>query len=374
MKLGLWGARMDNSGLGMQTWEFFRHMKPYKTMVLDISVLEKTPARVMKQYPERYDTDGLVDKETPQMTVSYMQGIPDEGDIRQFLEGLDCVFIAESAYNMDFYRIARQMGVKTAVQYNYEFFDWYEGSIFHANPPDLFIAPSTWHFDNVSALCERYQKKGLDIKHVYLHCPVATDKIKRRHIDGAHRFVHIAGRPADHDRNGTYIFLQALMLMPNDLRGIVYTQDKKLYNEIKSEFPSVEVKYNTPKYDEMYKKGSILVLPRKYGGNCLPMNEALAAGMPVIMSKVSPQVDFLPKKWLINAPENTSVDFAPRGFRVGIHEADPAELAFRMRWFKSLSSQDMLEQSNIAYDLAQSISWEQMKPKYNEVFEALVAL
>lgn len=374
-KLGLWGARADNSGLGNQTLEFFQHMKPYKTMVLDISPLEANPERLMKQYPERYDTDGLVDKDTPQMTVQLMQGIPDEGDIRQFLKDLDVVFIAESAYNMDFYRIARQMNVKTAVQYNYEFFDWYDGSIFAANPPDLFIAPSTWHFDEVQSWLEKKnEQRGTNMKHVYLHCPVATDKITRRNIDSAHRFVHIAGRPAEHDRNGTYTFLNAIELMPNDLRGLVYTQDKKLYHEIKAEFPSVEVKFNTPDYHELYKKGSVLVLPRKYGGNCLPMNEALAAGMPVIMSKVSPQADFLPNKWLINAPENTEVNFAPRGFRIGLHEVDPAELAMRMRWFKSLSNADMLEQSNIAYDLAQSISWAEMAPKYREVFEALCQL
>ena len=111
MRLGLWGARMDNSGLGMQTWEFYNHMKPAKTLVVDISMMEKVPERRLKQYPERYPENA---------TIIY--GFPNEQDIRQFLTGLDVVFIAESSYNMSFYQIARQMGVKTAVQYNYEFF------------------------------------------------------------------------------------------------------------------------------------------------------------------------------------------------------------------------------------------------------------
>lgn len=355
---------MDNSGLGQQTLEFYEAMRPAKTVVVDISVLEKVPERVMKQHPDRYTENPIGD-------VKIIYGIPNENDIRSFLAGLDCVFIAESAYNMDFYRIARQMGVKTAVQYNYEFFDWFEGSIFHANPPDLFISPSTWHYNDVAKLCKRYQ---IDIKQVYLHCPVNTNKIPQRFIDSVHKFVHIAGRPANHDRNGTYTFLNALMLMPNDLRGIVYTQDKKLFHEIKAEFPNVEVKFNTSDYTEMYKKGSVMVLPRKYGGNCLPMNEALSAGMPVIMSKVSPQKDFLPEKWLIAARENTEINFAPRGFRISVNETNPADLAMRMRWFKSLSNADMLEQSNIAYNLAESISWKEMKSKYREVFEALCQL
>ena len=48
MKLGLI-ARMDNTGLGVQTTEFYKNMYPDKTMVVDISHLNGT-----KQYPERY--------------------------------------------------------------------------------------------------------------------------------------------------------------------------------------------------------------------------------------------------------------------------------------------------------------------------------
>jgi glycosyltransferase involved in cell wall biosynthesis len=355
VRLGLWGARMDNSGLGMQTWEFYNHMKPAKTVVVDISMLEKTPERRMKQHPERY----------PDAMIIY--GIPNEFDIRQFLTGLDVVFIAESAYNMGIYRIAKEMGVKTAVQYNYEFFDWFMGSVWHNDTPDLFIAPSTWHYDEVQSFCD--SKK---IKHVYLHCPVAREKIQSRYIGSALTFVHIAGRPAAHDRNGTYTFLNALQLAPDDLKGRVFTQDKELATEIKREFPSVDVKVNTRDYTDIYKKGSVIVLPRKYGGNCLPMNEALAAGMPVIMSKVSPQTDFLPDEWLVEA-HKTDIKFAPR-FPLDVYECDPAALMLKMRWFKSLDDMRMLKQSQTASDLAYSISWEIMKPKYEEVFEALCNL
>ena len=360
VRLGLWGARMDNSGLGMQTWEFYNHMKPAKTVVVDISQFEKTPERRLKQYPERYPDAKII------------TGFPNDLDIQMFLKDLDVVFIAESAYNMDFYRAARAAGVKTAVQYNYEFFDWTEGSIWSANPPDLFIAPSTWHYEDVDKRCADFANRGQNVKHVYLHCPVDTDKIEERYIDGAHTFVHIAGRPAANDRNGTYTFLNALQLAQDDLRGRVYTQDKDLFQEIRREFPSVDVKFNVPDYTEIYKKGSVLVLPRKYGGNCLPMNEALAAGMPVIMSKLSPQEDFLPERWLVEA-HLTDVDFAPR-FKLDVYECDPAALMLRMRWFKSLSDKDMREQSQIASGLAREISWKNMKPKYEEVFEALCQL
>jgi glycosyltransferase involved in cell wall biosynthesis len=125
-------------------------------------------------------------------------------------------------------------------------------------------------------------------------------------------------------------------------------------------------------YNEIYEKGSVLVLPRKYGGNCLPMNEALAAGMPVVMTKLSPQIDFLPNRWLVPAHE-TNIEFVPR-VKIEVYQADPVELMFRMRWFKSLSSADMGQQSQMASDLAETISWSVMKPKYEEVFKALCQL
>src|SRR6185369_2430861 len=109
MKLGLI-ARADNSGLGMQTWEFFRHMKPDRTMVVDISKFNQN-----RQYPERYANDDNV------VTV---KGFPDDWIVDVFLKDLDVVFIAEAAYNPYLYIRAKELGVKTAVQYNYEFMDW----------------------------------------------------------------------------------------------------------------------------------------------------------------------------------------------------------------------------------------------------------
>lgn len=367
MNLGLWGARMDNSGLGMQTWEFFNAMRPDKTMVVDISPLEHNPNRIMEQYPERYQSDHFG------QTVTYIEGLPNEFDIRNFLADLDVVFIAESAYNMNFYAIAREMEVKTAVQYNYEFFDWNEASMYAANPPDMFIAPTTWNYEKVSKRCLEYKtKRDMDVKHVYLHCPVNRDKIPFRRIESATVFVHIAGRPAAEDRNGTKQFLEAIELANGDLTGLVYTQDKKLANDIKANYKNVKVKVNTNDYSDLYKKGSVLVLPRKYGGNCLPMNEALSAGMPVIMSNLSPQADFLPKDWLVNAHE-TDIKFAPR-FPLPVFEVEPVELMIKMRLFKSYSASDMHDQNEKANQLAESISWYEMAPKYTEVLEALCQL
>lgn len=38
-----------------------------------------------------------------------------------------------------------------------------------------------------------------------------------------------------------------------------------------------------------------MILPRKYAGLCLPMNEALMSGLPVIMTDIEPNNVILPK-------------------------------------------------------------------------------
>jgi glycosyltransferase involved in cell wall biosynthesis len=101
-----------------------------------------------------------------------------------------------------------------------------------------------------------------------------------------------------------------------------------------------------------------MVMPRKYGGNCLPLNEALSSGMPVIMPDISPNNNLLPKEWLVPA----SIDgyFTPRG-RVDLYSTDLNALREKIEWFKTVN---IGEQSEIADKIAESISWETLKEKY----------
>jgi glycosyltransferase involved in cell wall biosynthesis len=46
----------------------------------------------------------------------------------------------------------------------------------------------------------------------------------------------------------------------------------------------------------LYEGLDALILPHRYGGLCLPMNEALTSGLPVIMSNMSPNDAILPQE------------------------------------------------------------------------------
>src|SRR5690242_3531040 len=100
---------MDNGGLGVQTKEFYDHMNPDKTLAVDLS--EQTG---YMSFPERYP-NAIFDKYPL-----------DTKRIAEFLDGLDVVFTAESPYNYALFDMARERGITTIQQYNYEQIDYFQ--------------------------------------------------------------------------------------------------------------------------------------------------------------------------------------------------------------------------------------------------------
>lgn len=359
MKSGLI-ARADNSGLGVQTHEFYKHMTPTRTMVVDIGHLNHN-----KSYPERYPDNAVI-----------INGFPDPRHFDAFLEGLDIVFVAEAAYNPYLYVRAKELGVKTAVQYNYEFMDW----IINDNypKPDMLIAPSRWHYDEVDNWC-----KENNIAHVYLHCPVNRELLPFRVIEQAKIFLHPAGKAAAHDRNGTEIVIGASKYLRSDAQIHIHFQGEQglahqathtidYYKEVLEHFgDATKITINQWEFDdyaEVYNDADVLILPRRYGGNCLPVNEALSTGMPVIMTDISPNNALLPANWLI--PASKVAEFTPRT-KVDIYASDPKSLAAKIDEFYFKNASEMRYENITANNIAQSISWQALKPKYIEAFEQL---
>lgn len=334
MKLGLI-ARRDNTGLGYQTLSYYEHLKPIKTMVIDLSPLNGNPQNI-RWYPNE----------------QVVLGIPRKKDFQRFFKDLDVVLTAETPYSYEMYDIAKQMGVKVANVINWEFFDHI---VYPDYPlPDLIIMPSTWYLEEAKAFSEEH-----GIKCVHLHHPVDRNKITYRNRTTSKPF-HIAGKPAAHDRNGTWDYIRAV---PD---GKVITQSHDLAKHIRIRYRNSNVFTDIDDQNQMYHMGDVMVLPRKYGGNCLPLNEALAAGCPVIMTDISPNNNLLPKEWLVPA---VKVDqFKPRTV-IDIYQADPQALADKVRWFREEAN--MKEESEKANKIAQSISWEECTSKWLEELNKL---
>lgn len=358
MRLGLI-ARADNTGLGMQTLEFYRHMKPTKTMVVDISKLNGN-----KIFPERYPD------------ATFIKGIPQYKDLENFLTDLDVVFVAEAPYNYSLYALAKERGIKVAVQYNYEFFDWFAYP--HYPTPDMLIAPSQWHYADIDAWCSER-----DIKHVYLHCPVNRDVLPFREIKQARTFLHPAGRSASHDRNGTKTVIEATRYLKTNAQVVIHFQGEQgLAHQTTmttADYRHHAEKYGDPSkltivinelvnYADIYQMGDVLLMPRRYGGNCLPVNEALSVGMPVIMTNISPNNHFLSSSWLVDATKIG--EFEPRT-TIDIYDTNPEVLAGRIDKFYNMSEPEFELQHDKANNIAQSISWEHMRWQYVMALEEL---
>jgi hypothetical protein len=344
VKIGLI-ARADNTGLGVQTHEFYKHMDVAKTMVIDLSDYNQN-----EQHFDRYP-DGKV-----------VKGFPTPTDFSDFLKGLDIVFTCEIPYGYNLFDMARFMGVKTVLQYNFEFLDYLQSP--HLPKPDLLVAPTLWRYDDVP-----FENKAV------LPVPVATEHFTTRDLpEVASTFLHIVGKPAIHDRNGTYDLLKALQFVTSTIKVVIKcTQPDYVVSVIGGyaipENVTIEIDTeNKPDYWDNYNEGDVLVMPRRYGGLCLPVNEALGAGMPVIMPHIDPNDTWLNADWLV--PATKTSEFMART-TIDVFTTDAQALAKKIDQFATDRS-FYSRAKHLAYNYKHRQSWETLKPVYETVFDELI--
>ena len=97
--------------------------------------------------------------------------------------------------------------------------------------------------------------------------------------------------------------------------------------------------------------------------NCLPMNEALAAGLPVIMTDIDPNNKILPQYWLVPAEKKT--EFMARTM-IDVYSADHAALAGRIAQFAVLGDELRVGYKDSARKIAKDqYSYETIKHKWD---------
>lgn len=338
MKLGLI-ARADDTGLGTQTREFARHMAPYKTMVVDVCRLSP---KTLDLHPEWYENSHVV------------PWPPTRTDFDDFLEDLDVVYVAESPYSNDFYAQAASYGVRTVTHINWEMFN--QADYANGNEPTLFASPSTWHYQDIP-----FRNK------VMLPVPIPADRWGPFKAAGhATRFLHVVGHPATEDRNGTKEMIAALSHVKSEITITLRCQDPGYLGDLAQRTPDnvtlvIDSSYMEDYWD-LYQGEDVLVMPRRYGGLCLPAQEAIGAGMPVIMPRISPN-EWLPDPWLVSARPADS--FMARR-QIELYRVNPRRLAGKIDQFASWPG-FYGDGVAAATHLAQAYSWEALKPRYEEV-------
>lgn len=332
MKLGLI-ARGDDGGLGNMTWEFFRHLTPDRTLVIDLGARGRGPT-----HPERF----------PGAVVNAgMDHEIDESLIRRFCDGLDVVYSAETFYRDSFTAIARSVGCATVLHAMPELF-----RRDHAAPDAVWV-PTPW------------QLRRMPAETLVIPVPVARDRSAFRQRDRAVTFLHPAA-PAFHDRNGRRAFVDALAEVESPITAILAGGDKP--PPIRTETVTVDWRPEpTVDYWALYAEADVLVLPRRYAGLSLPMQEALSSGMALIASDLSPQNHWRPfPGHLVRATVSHEVRMVGGSFPV--HNVAPIALA---RAIDALASDPdgVVASSQRADRIAESLDWADWASEYRSRLE-----
>ena len=339
MRLGII-ARSDNTGLGNQTMELVKMLNPDKILLIDSSFFNNN-----EQHPDWYRGHSV---------IQTTKGMPDTREILAFLNGLDVVISCETFYHLELVDLAKERGIKTILQYNYELF----GNLAHPEwtLPDVLLAPSLW---NLHIVVKSFGKKSKVI-----HLPPPTDhslfsEAKEINVSKDHkRILHIAGKKAAKDRNGTDSIFEMMKYSKEDYEIVIKSQTK--VDHI-SRDPRLKIEIGNPQdRQDMYKGFDAMVLPRRYAGLCLPMNEALMSGIPVFMTNISPNNAILPADWLA---DSTVIDtFRTKSF-VDVYGVNPKKLARIIDAY--IVNNEKTEAKNKAYNLGiENFSVEILKEKY----------
>jgi hypothetical protein len=334
VKVGLI-ARAEDRGLGIQTWEFHRHMAPDRTLLVDMGDL----ARGFAMHPERY----------PDATVApFANGQLPQRLVRDWLAGLDVVFTAETLYDWRLADWARAAGCATVVQVNPEFYRHATDPLPH---PTVWWAPSPWRIATLPAENTRL-----------VPVPVAADRFAMRVPERADRLrvLHVAGHRAAGDRNGTLQLLQSLRYVRQPMVLRLLTQDSRLPRTRPGGHVEVHAEAGgRPNYWDLYADADVLALPRRYGGLCLPVQEAMASGLAVVMTDTAPN-DWWPTL-RVQCRAHSSLNTATG--KVPMMAADPRDLGRQLDRLAQVPEL-LLDLQEQALRWAEDHSWQALRPRY----------
>jgi len=339
MRIGLI-TRADNTGLGMLSWEFYTNLKNLITKVVIVD------CQAFKIFTERFNffpgRDGFSEVKT--------QGQLDIRFWDSFLKDLDVLLAIETPYNWIAFLLAKQKGVKTVLipmfEGNDKPLDFY---------PDLIACPSMLDYESF-----RGEPSRLEL----IPLPVNRERVKYKKRTKAMTFLHNMGHGGLHGRTGTQRLLEAIPLVKNqNIKFFINSQVDFNY----SRDPRLKVNVgNIRNYWDLWNEGDVFILPAKFGMISMPVQEALAAGMPVLTADIFPFKGWLPDEWLIPYKMGQNVKLVRR--EIFYADFDPAVIAQKIDQWAEINMEKESEKAN---QLADAISWEILKPKWIKLFESL---
>jgi len=326
MKIGL-VARADNTGLGMLSWEFFENLREYMAKVIIYD------GGAFQIFPERFDNPEIITKDQ----------IPDD-----FLEGIDLILAIETPYDWSIFGRAKTRGIKTVLipmfECNQKPLEAY---------PDLIVCPSQIDFESFWGELARLE---------ILPLPVNRKRVSFKLRQKARVFLHNVGHGGLHGRTGTGKFLKAIEMVKTNVRFLIHSQIKiPKVNDVR-----VEIRIgNLKNYWDLWQRGDVYVFPTNQEMISMPVQEALAAGMPVLMPKFS-IYDF-PDNWIISSKNKFRAKIIDRF--MNFFEIEPRAIAEKIdEW----ANRDITGASKIADKLASTLDWRVLKSEWIELLKSIL--
>lgn len=328
MTLGLI-VRADEGGLGTQTWEYARHLAADRLLVVQVE-----PHRG-EFLPERYDTLGA---------VTHVRFPPESlAPWADFVSECDTILTAETTYLPDLGTMCKRAGTRLVVHANPELWEWGH------YPPFEVWAPTSW------------QARTFPADTPVIPMPVDRERCAPRPVaDRPRRILHVSA-PAMLDRNGSHLLKEALASCTVDFElhvsGPEAPAEPAMVGPVKViPVPSVRNYWN------IYEGMDGLVLPRRYGGLCLPMQEAASCGLPIISLAVSPQVMHLAPTLMV--PARLQGTARMKGGTFQLHQCDPQTLAQMLDSY--CTGTDLPAQVAASEAWAVQLDWATWAPIYRE--------
>lgn len=345
MRLGLI-AYGTATGLGYQTSALHQQLIPAKTLLLDLSRHKGMPLR-----RDWYDGGN----------VRVVDGAPRGEDMQWIIDDIDVIFMCESPLSWDLVAHARRANVRTVVQYNYEFLDHFRRP--ELPIPTVWASPSLWNVERLTPpLFGRVWP---------LPVPVDTYDIPRRDVTEARVFGHVGGRPPIADRNGTLDFIATARACADlDARWLLWCQQptQEVLDAVQGS--PVELLGEATRRAEMFAQVDVMIRPRRFGGLCLPTQEACAAGIPTIMTAVDPNTRWMPPGWLVPA---TPAGVVRAKTDVDLWSVDRGALEAKIRELHA-SPDTVMHMAGEARSLGDALSWDTLRPAYWEFLRQVMGL
>ena len=296
------------SGLGRQAKQFYDHG------IFDVALIQKHSSYI--EHPEWY----------PNRVKTY----------DELLDKCSEIWFFETPFEWRYIIKARERGVKTVLVAMYECtqspLPYY---------PDVILGGSVLETEFFGA------------KHINVPVP---DEIQWKKRTSANVFIHNSGHGGLHGRNGTKELLQAMEFVKSPIKLIIRTQ----FDTFKTNDPRVEIRVGDFPYDTLFSEGDVFVYPDKFGGSCLPLQEAFASGMMIMASNRHPSNLWLPNEPLIPIQGYSKLRIY-RDFDAAI--VDPKDIAQTIdAWY----GKDITKFSLQGKQWAKLNSWKNLKKQYEE--------